>query len=121
MRKCYLDDSYSFENYLISPLYAPYELLKKFPQTEIMISLDDPLADDAFSFAEKLLIANVNVHITEYPDACHSALFLRGKNGVPSFANIIDDSIKIFKKLLVALVVCYLNGFPYYALSVLLS
>ena len=102
MITCYVDEnSFSIENYLISPLFASQELLEKFPKTEIMITLNDPLAHDTFRFAEKLLNANVNVHITEYPGVCHGALNFGNKTGIPAYKKFVDDARIILEKLLV--------------------
>ena len=97
----YVEKSFSLENYLISPIFAPAELLEKFPLTEIMITLQDPLAHDTFRFAEKLLNAKVNVHITELPEGTHGAMFFGNKRDIPSLIITQEVGLEILKKLLV--------------------
>ena len=84
----YIPDNFSAENYLISPALAPQDLLGKFPKTEMLIPLKDPLAHDSFRFAEKLLNANVDLHITEYPELSHGGLPYK------QFPNEITEGLK---------------------------
>ena len=99
MKKCYQQD-FSSKSFFLSPVYAPEELLKKFPKTELMVTMDDPLAGDSFRFAEKLLNAGCDVFINEYPNAVHGVLSLGNKYIAPKYSEFVYDSIEILRKLL---------------------
>ena len=100
LAQAYVQNGYSLDNYLISPLLCPNEILKSFPRTELMITLNDPLEFDTFRFAEKLLISGVKAHITEYPNIGHGAICLGNKNVVPLLIPFNDDCCKLLSLLL---------------------
>jgi hormone-sensitive lipase len=100
IRDSYITPESSVQDYLISPVFAPYELLEKFPRSEIMITLEDPLASDTIRFAEKLLRAAGNVHVTEYPYIFHGAINFGNQQNIPLYMKFVDDSIELLRKLL---------------------
>ena len=88
----YIPDNFSVQNYFLSPIFAPQEYIAKFPKTEMLITLKDPLAQDTTRFAERLLQANVDIHISEYPELSHGAL---------SYKQFPYDVIEALKKLFI--------------------
>ena len=100
MRLNYVEKPFSAEDYLISPLFTPREILEQFPKTEIMLGLNDPLANDTLRFADKLLSADVNVKITEYPGVPHGCLGDARKNLVPSYLKILENNCESLRRLL---------------------
>ena len=101
IRDYYATSEDLFENYLVSPVFAPQEMIEKFPKTEMMITLSDPLSHDAIRFAEKLLQASVDTHIFEYPDGIHGMLSLGTKHIVPLYSQSVDDSCELLSRLLI--------------------
>ena len=51
---------------LISPSLASDEILSRFPPTRIVLGTNDPLHDESFRLANKLLKLNRDVKIIEY-------------------------------------------------------
>jgi hormone-sensitive lipase len=51
---------------LISPSLASDDILSRFPPTRIILGTNDPLHDESFRLANKLLKLNRDVKITEY-------------------------------------------------------
>jgi alpha/beta hydrolase fold len=70
----YIPKGFSANNPYITATYASAEVLGKFPRTEIMVPLSDPLSISTFRFAEKLLMSGCKVHIYEYPGLIHVCL-----------------------------------------------
>lgn len=64
------EDEFVFEipkNYLLSPFWAPNEILQEFPQTKIVTTITDPCIDDCVDFAKKLRSLEVNTQIDILP------------------------------------------------------
>jgi len=59
------------EHWTASPIRAPLDLLRKCPETLIMIAGQDLLRGETFRFAWRLQEANVPVDIREYKGAPH--------------------------------------------------
>ena len=89
-----------FDDPLLSPLFCSEEVMRKFPETEIMVTMNDPLSFESYCFAEKLLVAGVRVHITEFRDVTHGALFFGNEHAVPLYEQFVDHSCDLLKKLL---------------------
>ena len=96
----YVQNKHPTSHPLISPIFCSGEILKKFPKTEIMITVNDPLSFDSYRFAEKLLDCGVCVHITEFPGFIHGALSFCNKNAIPSYYQFFDSSCELLKTLL---------------------
>lgn len=59
---------------LISPSLASDEILSRFPPTRIVLGTNDPLHDESFRLANKLLKLNRDVKIIEYEWMPHGFL-----------------------------------------------
>lgn len=60
------DDQFIFEipkSHLLSPYWAPEEILREFPPTKIVTMITDPCLDDCVDFAKKLKRLNVDTQI----------------------------------------------------------
>lgn len=60
------DDEFVFEipkNYLLSPFWAPDEILREFPPTKILTMITDPCLDDCICMLRKLKQLNVDTQI----------------------------------------------------------
>lgn len=98
--KGYLKNTGNVNDIFVSPILCPQNILEKFPETELLIVDNDPLSFDSYRFADKLLQAGVNLHITKYPNVFHGALSLGNKHQVPAFSQIVDETCSLLKKLL---------------------
>lgn len=62
------------KNYLMSPYCAPDELLKEFPQTNIITIHLDPCLDDCVEFSKKLKRLGVNIKLDIVDGLVHGFL-----------------------------------------------
>ncbi|OMJ65927.1 hypothetical protein SteCoe_37414 [Stentor coeruleus] len=100
LREAYLKGKYPANNVYVSPVHCDGALLDKFPKTEMIVTLNDPLSGDALRFADRLIRHGRQIHITEYPDGIHGVMSLGNRNGVPMYARAINDAVKILKELI---------------------
>jgi hormone-sensitive lipase len=97
----YVNDLKEMRNFLVSPLeYAHDQLLKKFPRTRILLTLDDPLAYDTLEFVDRLLGNGVDVEIFEYPGFIHGTLCFGNHLEIPAHLVCVDDSVFILRQLI---------------------
>ncbi len=68
----YISKKEDIYNSYVSPFYTNDELLKRFPDTFIITSQNDPLRDDGELFASKLINLGVNVLCVRYLGTIHS-------------------------------------------------
>ncbi|CRL00604.1 CLUMA_CG013864, isoform A [Clunio marinus] len=81
----YFDANLMFEiprDYLLSPYWAPDEILAQFPPTKILSMITDPCIDDCVDFAKKLRGLKVNVQIDILGPLIHGFL---------NFVNFSED------------------------------
>jgi acetyl esterase/lipase len=67
----YLPPSHSAADPLVSPVFAPSELLAKFPPTLLQVSSIEALVYDSKRFADRLEKARVRVNLSLWPDLPH--------------------------------------------------
>lgn len=72
--KAYLQKYENKRDYLLSPIYAPSEILCRFPFTRIYVGSKDPFSDDCYRLTEKLMIEKRNVELTIYQSFTHGFL-----------------------------------------------
>jgi len=50
----YIDADFDLNNFMLSPIHTPEQILKKYPKTIINVGTDDPLHDANLEFGYKL-------------------------------------------------------------------
>ena len=96
----YLKNGYTVTNPLVSPLCCSEEILSRFPRTELMLTENDPLCYDNYRFAEKLLRAGVDVHVTAFPQFIHGAMGFASEDIVPLYSGFFEKSCELMRGLL---------------------
>ena len=96
----YSGKKYPLSDPLISPINCTQEVLSKFPRTEIIVTEKDPIGFDCIRFADHLLKAGVNTHITAFPDFVHGAISLSEETVVPEFGQLFESSCDLLRSLL---------------------
>ena len=61
-------------DYYISPVVTPLHILARFPPTFVFCCERDPLCDDAFRFAHRMLCAGASVRVYRFRHVCHGML-----------------------------------------------
>ncbi|MBV9982142.1 alpha/beta hydrolase [Bradyrhizobium sp.] len=67
----YVGSNISSSDYRISPVYAPRDLLAKFPPTLLQASAIETLGHDSRKFAARLEDAGVRINLSIWPDLPH--------------------------------------------------
>jgi len=95
----YTDPKTGYENhYLLSPLYAPDDIIKKYPQIRMLIAGLDPLRDDCINFMVKLIKNKVDAHAIEYQHLMHAFINQHEKPyELEEAKKALDMSIEIIK------------------------
>ena len=83
---------------LISPAIVPDEILRRFPQTFIMVGDVDPLLDDSTYFFYRLREAGVPATLQIYRRLPHGYLNLPSQ--LPNAPLAISDAAKFFKRIM---------------------
>ena len=96
----YLQNNENIKDPTISPINITEDILKKFPPIRIIIGTDDPLYDDCFRFAEKLLNCGNDVKIAEFFGASHGGLNLSYKGGIKETIDMVNIVPKWIKEIL---------------------
>lgn len=96
----YLGDSANINDPTVSPIHIENEILEKFPPTRIMVGNEDPLHDECFRFAEKLLMCGKDVRIAEYAGAAHGGLSYSFKGGIKETRDMVMKAAVWMKEML---------------------
>jgi hormone-sensitive lipase len=91
--------THSPENHLISPVYAPQELLRKFPKTVLVVNELDPVSFHSLRFAEKLMLSGASLKVMFFKDVIHGALGDASNVAVPLFSKFVEDAANTLKEL----------------------
>mmetsp|Transcript_12581 Transcript_12581/g.10793 ORF Transcript_12581/g.10793 Transcript_12581/m.10793 type:complete len:149 (+) Transcript_12581:1487-1933(+) len=92
-------DTDPIADFLLSPLKAPDEFLKKLPPVRMIVGDMDPLHDDCWRFADKLRKLNKNVNLIVYKGIPHGFLGYDVPLGMSEVKGAIDESGQIIKEL----------------------
>ena len=91
----------STKNSLLSPIYTPSFLLKKFPPTKILVAEVDPLRDNGIYLGLNLKRAGVDTELYYFKEYIHNFLqFDDVTFGIPEYQNAHEITISAFKQLL---------------------
>lgn len=90
----------ALEDCYISPLCTPDWILENYPEISIGICEYDPLRDDAFRFAHRLLLVQKEAWIFYCRFLSHGVLNLAIKQGVPEAYAYLNKTIEIFRKVI---------------------
>ncbi|CAK56639.1 unnamed protein product (macronuclear) [Paramecium tetraurelia] len=85
---------------LMSPSIASDEILARFPPTRMVLGTNDPLHDESFRFADRLLKLGKDVKITEYKWMPHGFLSFDVVQGMKEAEQTVLDAQKIIQNLL---------------------
>ncbi|OMJ86205.1 hypothetical protein SteCoe_12345 [Stentor coeruleus] len=96
----YLGDSANVNDPTVSPIHIENEILEKFPPTRIMVGNEDPLHDECFRFAEKLMMCGKDVRIAEYAGAAHGGLSYSFKGGIKETKDMVMKAAVWMKEML---------------------
>ena len=73
--ECYLQDGCNQnEDYFLSPLCIPDDILERFPPIRIMVGSIDPLRDLSYLFLQRWVKVNLDVKLTEFAHLPHGFL-----------------------------------------------
>jgi len=98
-RSAYIPEGHDVKDPLLSPLYAPDDLLKKLPrQLYIMSAGIDPLLDDTAKFVQRLKKLGKHVHTYLYEFLPHGFWNFGGM--IPAANDAIKDTAKIINRIL---------------------
>ncbi|OMJ78935.1 hypothetical protein SteCoe_21156 [Stentor coeruleus] len=98
--EAYLPEGIDIKNPMISPINIEKEVLEKFPMTRIMIGTEDPLYDECFRFAEKLLNCGGDIKISQYAGAAHGGLNYSFKGGIRETRDMVAKASEWMKEML---------------------
>ncbi|CAD8063682.1 unnamed protein product [Paramecium primaurelia] len=84
----------------INPMLLSDEILAKFPPTRLMCGTKDPLHDNTWAFASRLLKVKKNVQFIIYEQICHGFLCYKTIKGMQEIQVCIDDAIKYIQELI---------------------
>ncbi|CAK62916.1 unnamed protein product (macronuclear) [Paramecium tetraurelia] len=85
---------------LMSPSIASDEILSRFPKTRIVLGTNDPLHDESFRLANKLLKLGKDIKITEYKWMPHGFLQFDVVQGMKESEQTVLDAQNILQDLL---------------------
>ena len=91
----YLPDGHHPSDPYVSPVFAPEELLSKFPPTLLQVSSIEALAWDSKQFAARLESAQVRVNLSLWPDLPHVwhqflGLFPEAREAIEEIADFLS-------------------------------
>lgn len=98
--EAYLPEGTDIRNPMVSPIHIERRVLEKFPMTRIMIGTEDPLHDECFRFAEKLLECGGDVKIAQYAGAAHGGLNYSFKGGIRETRDMVAKAAEWMKEML---------------------
>ena len=89
-----------FRNMFISPLFAPKQLMAKYPETHIFCGDQDPLWDHSLYFCHLLERAQVSVQLYAIRQFSHGFMYfyLRNKSWLQELQIILDKIKEVIKK-----------------------
>lgn len=96
----YLQNNEDIKSPFISPIHIDEETLAKFPKARIMVGAEDPLHDECFRFAEKLMNCNVDTRILEYSGASHGGLNYSFKGGIKETLDMVNQATTWMREFL---------------------
>lgn len=85
--EAYLPPGVDNKDSLVSPFYAPDEVLRRFPPTLLFASSKDPLLDDSVTFNERLRVLGVDSELMAVHNVPHAYLGL-GTAGFPEAVQV---------------------------------
>lgn len=89
------------KNSLLSPIYTPSFILKKFPPTKILVAEVDPLRDNGIYLGLNLKRAGVDTEVFLFKEYIHNFLqFDSPTFGIGEYQNAHEYTIRAFKQLL---------------------
>lgn len=100
------DDDFMYElskDYLLSPYWAPDEVLREFPPTNLLSMVTDPCLDDCVDFAKKLKRLNVNTRVDILDKLAHGFLILaqvNWKSFILMFNFLIKNAFRSRRKVM---------------------
>jgi len=94
----YEPDMNKRDNFLISPLNTPIELLQNFPPTLLITDENDVLRDEGENFARKLMRAGVDVTTIRYIGTIHDFVMLSPLIDTPASKSAISLAASNLKK-----------------------
>ena len=98
--KTYLQGKENVNDPTISPIFIENHILQKFPPVRIIVGTEDPLHDECFRFAEKLLNSKNDVKLALFHGAFHGGLNFSFTGGVKETKEMVDKATLWFKEFL---------------------
>lgn len=96
----YIPEDVDQEEFYVSPLYTPRELLSKLPRIEFCICERDPLRDDALRLALRAIKCGVKTRIRFFKYMPHGLLNMAMKQGLPEASVFLEKVTNCLRKLL---------------------
>lgn len=96
----YLQNGEDIRDPTISPIQIEEEILRQLPPVRIMVGTEDPLHDECFRFAEKLLNCNIDTKIALFSGAAHGGLNFSFKGGIKETHDMVNKATEWMKEFL---------------------
>ena len=101
MKLCYIPKGINLQtDCYVSSIVTPDHILKEYPRTVFGIMENDPLRDDAFSYANRMIKNNCKINIIFARGFRHGILSLFNSKDFPEGVRYFNETIKIMQKFL---------------------
>ena len=98
--EAYLQGNENVKDPTISPVFIEDQILQRFPPIRMIVGTEDPLHDECFRFAEKLLESGNDVKLALFSGAFHGGLNYCFKGGVKETKDMVNKASVWMKEFL---------------------
>lgn len=98
--EAYLQGNENVKDPTISPVFIEDQILQRFPPVRMIVGTEDPLHDECFRFAEKLLESGNDVKLALFSGAFHGGLNYCFKGGVKETKDMVNKASVWMKEFL---------------------